>query len=79
MSLPCHDPASERSFQTEEDFAVSGEIRDAAPDGWGQYLMHKAMGNHLPSNIDLIISSGNYRVGALPFGPTAERPERITP
>ena len=56
-----------------------GGIRDAAPDGWGQYLMYKAMGDRLPSEIDLILASGEHRVGAIAFGPTSAQPERITP
>lgn len=55
-----------------------GGIRDAAPDGWGQYLMYKAMGDRLPCEIDLILASGDSRVGALAFGSTPERPERVT-
>ncbi|OYQ35737.1 phosphatidylinositol kinase [Sandarakinorhabdus cyanobacteriorum] len=79
VALPLHDSGTERSFQTEEGFAVFGGIRDAAPDGWGQYLMYKAMGDRLPTDIDLILASGDYRVGALAFGPTPEQPQRITP
>ncbi|MCA6274659.1 HipA domain-containing protein, partial [Phenylobacterium sp.] len=79
VALPLHDPATQRTFRTEEGFAVFGGVRDAAPDGWGQYLMYKAMGDRLPSDIDLILASGDYRVGALAFGPTPERPKRMTP
>lgn len=79
VALPLHDPATDRTFRTEEGFAVFGGIRDAAPDGWGQYLMYKAMGDRLPSDTDLILASGDHRVGALAFGPTPERPERLTP
>ena len=79
VALPLHDQGTVRSFQTEEGFAVFGGIRDAAPDGWGQYLMYKAMGDRLPSDTDLILASGDHRVGALAFGPTPERPQRITP
>jgi serine/threonine-protein kinase HipA len=79
VTLPLHDSGTSRTFRTEEGFAVFGGIRDAAPDGWGQYLMYKAMGDRLPSEIDLILASGDYRVGALAFGPTVERPERVTP
>ena len=79
VALPLHDPAANRTYRTEEGFAVFGGIRDAAPDGWGQYLMYKAMGDRLPSDIDLILASGDYRVGALAFGPTPERPKRMTP
>lgn len=79
VALPLHGPGTEVTFRTEEGFAVFGGIRDAAPDGWGQHLMYKAMGDRLPSETDLILASGEYRVGALAFGPTPERPERITP
>ena len=79
VALPLHDSGTEVTFRTEEGFAVFGGIRDAAPDGWGQYLMCKAMGDRLPSEIDLILASGDFRVGALAFGPTPERPARITP
>lgn len=79
VSLPLHDPAANRVYRTEEGFAVFGGIRDAAPDGWGQYLLYKAMGDRLPSDIDVILASGDHRVGALAFGPTPVRPERVTP
>ncbi len=78
-SLPLPSPGVDVSFRTEEGFAVFGGIRDAAPDGWGQYLMYKAMGDRLPSEIDLILASADSRAGALAFGPTPKRPERITP
>ncbi|WP_375246936.1 type II toxin-antitoxin system HipA family toxin [Qipengyuania pacifica] len=79
VALPLHEAGTSRTFRTQEGFAVFGGIRDAAPDGWGQYLMYKAMGDRLPSEIDLILASGEHRVGALAFGPTPARPERITP
>ena len=79
VALPLHDAGTSQTFRTEEGFAVFGGIRDAAPDGWGQYLIYKAMGDRLPSEIDLILASGDRRVGALAFGPTPERPERVTP
>src|SRR3546814_16249299 len=41
--------------------------------------MYKAMGDRLPGDADLILASGDHRVGALAFGPTTERTERITP
>lgn len=79
VALPLHDAQSDRMFRTEEGFAVFNGIRDAAPDGWGQYLMYKAMGDRLPNEIDLILASGDRRVGCLAFGPTPEGPARITP
>lgn len=79
VSLPLHAPGGDVTYRTEEGFAVFGGIRDAAPDGWGQYLMYKAMGDRTPTATDLILASGDTRVGALAFGPTPVRPERITP
>lgn len=79
VALPLHEAGTSQTFRTEEGFAVFGGIRDAAPDGWGQYLMYKAMGDRLPSEIDLILASGEHSVGALAFGPTPAQPERITP
>lgn len=79
IALPLHGPGTRIEYRTEEGFTVFNGIRDAAPDGWGQYLMYKAMGDRLPSDADLLLASGDHRVGALAFGPTAERPRRITP
>lgn len=77
LSLPA--PGTDLTFRTEEGFAVFNGVRDAAPDGWGQYLMYKAMGDRPPNGIDLILASGEHRVGALAFGPTPRQPERLTP
>src|SRR3546814_15830978 len=61
VALPLHDAGTARSYQTEEGFAVFNGIRDAAPDGWGQYLMYKAMGDRLPGDADLILASGDRK------------------
>lgn len=79
VALPLPRPESRQLFRTEEGFALFNGIRDAAPDGWGQYLMYKAMGDRTPTDADLLLASGEHRVGALAFGPTPERPQRITP
>jgi len=79
VTLPLTDGKATQTFRTEEGFAVFGGIRDAAPDGWGQYLMYKAMGDRTPTEADLILASGDHRVGALAFGPTPAKPQRITP
>ncbi len=79
VQLPLPEPGSTVTFRTEGGFAVFNGIRDAAPDGWGQYLMYKAMGDRTPTEADLLLASGDHRVGALAFGPTPEQPERITP
>lgn len=79
VALPLPDPGTNIRFRTEEGFSLFNGIRDAAPDGWGQYLMYKAMGDRTPTDIDLLLASGDHRVGALAFGPSPERPRRITP
>jgi hypothetical protein len=76
--LPLHDPREDRPFQTEEGVSLFNGVRDAAPDGWGQHLMYKAMDNRTPTEADLILASSDYRVGALAFSPTPERPVRLT-
>jgi serine/threonine-protein kinase HipA len=79
VALPLPAPGDDRLFRTEEGFALFNGIRDAAPDGWGRYLMYKAMDDRTPTDADLILASSDQRVGALAFGPTPERPARITP
>ncbi|HYJ81840.1 MAG TPA: HipA domain-containing protein [Allosphingosinicella sp.] len=79
VALPLPDPGSNIRFRTEEGFPLFSGIRDAAPDAWGQYLMYKAMGDRMPTDADMLLASGDHRVGALAFGPTAERPRRVTP
>lgn len=66
-------------FRTEEGFSNFNGIRDAAPDGWGRYLMYKALDDREPSEAEILLASGDYRVGALAFGPTPRAPERLTP
>ncbi|KRC80892.1 type II toxin-antitoxin system HipA family toxin [Sphingomonas sp. Root241] len=79
VALALPEPGTQVRFRTEEGFSVFNGVRDAAPDGWGQYLMYKAMGDRLPNDVDLLLASGDHRVGALAFGPTTQRPQRITP
>jgi serine/threonine-protein kinase HipA len=79
VALPLHASGENRTFQTEEGFSLFNGVRDAAPDGWGRYLMFKAMDDRTPTDADLILASSDQRVGALAFGPTPERPVRITP
>src|SRR5882757_428549 len=43
LALPDPD-AAPQTFRSAEDFDLFNGIRDAAPDGWGRYLMHKAAG-----------------------------------
>jgi len=80
VQLPLPDPEADNVvFRTEEGFANFNGIRDAAPDGWGRYLMYKALDDREPSEAEILLASGDYRVGALAFGPTPEGPERLTP
>ena len=64
---------------TDEGFELFNGIRDAAPDGWGRALMQRAAGAKTLGEYDFLVASGEHRVGALAFGPTAEKPERIAP
>ncbi len=80
VQLPLPDPGgADILFRTEEGFSNFNGIRDAAPDGWGRYLMYKALDDREPSEAEILLASGDYRVGALAFGPTPEAPQRLTP
>jgi serine/threonine-protein kinase HipA len=79
LALP--DPnAAAQTFRTTEGFDLFNGIRDAAPDGWGRYLMHKAAGSENLAEFDYLVASGDHRVGALAFGPNpTDGPQRIAP
>ncbi|CAN5874764.1 type II toxin-antitoxin system HipA family toxin [soil metagenome] len=80
MQLPLPEPGGEDVlFRTEEGFSNFNGIRDAAPDGWGRYLMYRALDDREPSEAEILLASGDYRVGALAFGPTPVSPQRLTP
>lgn len=80
VQLPLPEPGGEDIlFTTEEGFSNFNGIRDAAPDGWGRYLMSKALDDREPGEAEILLASGDYRVGALAFGPTPAGPERLTP
>lgn len=80
IQLPLPDPGGENIvFRTEEGFANFNGIRDAAPDGWGRYLMYKALSDREPSEAEILLASADYRVGALAFGPNPKAPLRLTP
>ena len=79
VSLPLPEPGTDAEFVTAPGLQLFGAIADATPDGWGQYLMYKALHDRLPNAADLVLASGDRRVGALAFGPTADRPQRIMP
>jgi len=79
LPLPDLD-AADQSFRTAQDFALFNGIRDAAPDGWGRYLIAKAAGAESLEEFDYLIASGDHRVGALAFGPDpVNGPKRIAP
>ena len=67
-------------FRTEPGFALFNGLRDAAPDGWGRYLMDKAAGAQALEEYDYLLASGDNRIGALAFGvPGENRPRRQAP
>jgi len=79
LALPDPDAAAQ-TFRTTEGFDLFNGIRDAAPDGWGRYLMHKVAGSENLTEFDYLVASGDYRVGALAFGPDSTGgPKRIAP
>lgn len=80
VQLPLPDPGGKDVvFRTQDGFSNFNGIRDAAPDGWGRYLIYKALDDREPSEAEILLASGDYRVGALAFGPTPEGPQRFTP
>lgn len=79
LALPDPDETP-KSFRSTQGFELFNGIRDAAPDGWGRYLMHKAAGSENLGEFDYLVASGDHRVGALAFGPDANNgPKRIVP
>lgn len=79
LPLPDADVAP-RTFRTADGFSIFNGIRDAAPDGWGRYLMHKAAGAENLEEFDYLVASGDHRVGALAFGPDpTSGPKRVAP
>jgi serine/threonine-protein kinase HipA len=79
LALPDPDAASP-TFRTANDFNLFNGIRDAAPDGWGRYLMNKAAGPETLDEFDYLVASGDHRVGALAFGADATSgPKRVAP
>src|SRR5262245_28392346 len=79
LALPDPD-AAPQTFRSAEGFNLFNGIRDAAPDGWGRYLMHKAAGRENLEEFDYLVASGDHRVGALAFGPDPTGgPKRIAP
>ena len=79
LALPDPDAATQ-TFRTTEGFDLFNGIRDAAPDGWGRYLMHKAAGSENLAEFDYLVASGDHRVGALAFGPNPTGgPKRVAP
>lgn len=79
VQLPLPEPGERAEFVTQEGFALFNGIRDAAPDGWGRYLFYKADQDRWPTEAALLLASGEYRIGALAFGPTLDGPQRSGP
>jgi serine/threonine-protein kinase HipA len=73
-------PLDPSPVRTQESFPLFNGIRDAAPDGWGRYLMSRAARGKPLGEFDYLVASGDHRVGALAFGPSANAPpKRIAP
>ncbi len=77
LALPDPDAAAQ-TFRSAQGFDLFNGVRDAAPDSWGRYLMHKAAGPETLGEFDYLVASGDHRVGALAFGPDpAGGPKRL--
>lgn len=79
VQLPLHEPEVDREFITPEGFALFNGIRDAAPDGWGRYLIDRAAEGRPLSELDYLVATGDGRAGALAFGPDLSGPKRTWP
>jgi serine/threonine-protein kinase HipA len=81
IELPLPTGANaDQVYRTREGFEVFNGIQDAAPDGWGRFLVSKAAGAIPLTEFDYLVASGDNRVGALAFGPDATSgPKRIWP
>jgi serine/threonine-protein kinase HipA len=76
-ALPLPPPGNQpNQFTTPEGFELFNGIRDAAPDGWGRYVMNKAAPDKVFGEFDYLVASGEHRVGALAFGPDPSKPPR---
>lgn len=81
---PLQLPLGEATFTTPEGFALFNGLRDAAPDGWGRYLLERKFGRAL-SELEFLAATGPDRVGALAFsddphgGPKVYTPEGFRP
>ncbi|MEZ4741585.1 MAG: type II toxin-antitoxin system HipA family toxin [Bdellovibrionota bacterium] len=76
-SLDPHLPLTDQEHNAPVGFVMFSGLRDAAPDGWGRHLLNRAAGTLEMSEFDYLVRSGDDRVGALAFGPTPEKPERV--
>jgi serine/threonine-protein kinase HipA len=56
---------------------VFGAIRDAAPDGWGQYVIERSLGRTDLTIVDFLLQSPEDRVGALSFGLSPQPPAPV--
>lgn len=72
VDLPLPTPGDVVKYNTKEDFAVFNGIRDASPDDWGRYLLHKKFSAKGLDEFDYVTASGPDRVGALAFGESAD-------
>ncbi|MBI5201472.1 MAG: type II toxin-antitoxin system HipA family toxin [Elusimicrobia bacterium] len=81
---PIQLPLGESTYDSPEGFALFNGLRDAAPDGWGRYMLEKRFGRAL-SELEFLAASGPDRVGALAFsddpdsGPKVYSPEGFLP
>lgn len=77
-TLPLHSSNINQEYITEEGFSIFGALRDVCPDSWGRFVITRALGKDL-SDIELLLATGEERIGALSFGTDLTGPKRIFP
>lgn len=76
VQLPLHDPDVEIDYIAPEGFILFNGIRDAAPDGWGRYIINRIAHARELTEFDYLVATGDDRSGALAFGPDQSGPKR---
>jgi serine/threonine-protein kinase HipA len=77
ITLPLPAPGRRVEFSTRPGTPLFGAIRDASPDQWGRELMIAASGRPLTEH-ELLLASGDHRIGDLAFGESPDLPQRRT-
>jgi serine/threonine-protein kinase HipA len=61
------------------ELALIGGFTDALPDSWGRAVLSRMASDDGLNEIELLLATSDARVGALAFGLSPTKPERIVP